>query len=154
MECCECAHECALCRGLWSDRIVLLYGTVTPFPSCIKILLWLFVIRKFVKLVIELKLQGERSGAELPHANRDVRQEVRGSVCAEYRDFNCASPASRPQHINMFGPFRLTNPLSGGLLWCVSPRSIYPRNRSPPPPSIISALTIAISHRLCPVTRH
>lgn len=61
--------------------IVAIYSTATLFYCRYKVsVVLLFVIRKFVKFVVELKLEGTCSGAELPHANRDARQEVRESL--------------------------------------------------------------------------
>lgn len=48
-------------------------------------------------------------------------KKVRGSVFGRNIATSIAAVQHRqPQHITMFGPFRLTNPLSGGLLWCDS----------------------------------
>ena len=66
MECYGCAHECAWCRGWLPDRIVLFYDPVALFPSCIKTLFWLFVIRKFVKLVTELSYKGNEVVLSFP----------------------------------------------------------------------------------------
>ena len=58
---------------------------------------------------------------ELPHANRHIRQESpRECLWKNIATSIAAVQHRQPQHITMFGPFRLTNPLSGGLLWCDS----------------------------------
>jgi hypothetical protein len=58
---------------------------------------------------------------ELPHANRHIRQESpRECLWKNIATSIAAVQYRQPQHITMFGPFRLTNPLSGGLLWCDS----------------------------------
>jgi hypothetical protein len=50
----------------------------------------------------------------------DVRQEVRGSLFrTSHRAFDIVQHRE-PTQITMFGAFRLTNPLSGGLLWYVA----------------------------------